>query len=915
MPSAAPSDAAARRTLFLLFLLSGGCGLVYQVLWVRRLTLIFGATTYAMATVLAVFMGGLALGSALARTRADRVPSPLKAYARLEVGVAVSALAVLPALTAAERLVQAALSPEASPGTSLAVQFVVCFAILVVPTTCMGATLPILSRWVSGAFATRGRDLGRLYAVNTLGACLGTLFAGFLAVEFLGIRITNAGAAATNILVAWMAWRLAGRSAVAAPGEDDGPAVEPAGGPPIAVLLALGFGSGLFALGHEVAWTRLLGLVLLNTTYAFTAILATVIFGIGAGSLIGAWAADRTDRPDRVFGLTQIAVGLGAVGMARLLDVIVAQQTWLLDAHALPFARAQLVSLGVCVLLLLPSSLAMGAGYPLLAKAVTRGASVGRRVADLYSVNTVGGILGSVASGFVLLPTLGVFGGLTVLAGGNIALGIAAGWPGRGRALGGWAAGSVVAVGLFAAGSGGLDLETVYRARLPEGSTILAIEETATSTVMVADHSEPRVRRIWIQSCWVAGTGGTHKMLGHLSMLHGDGRDRAVGIAFGTGQSFGSALAHGLKRLDCVDLDRGMVELGGEWFKAWNHDLLAQPGTHVYVQDGRSFLGRSRGVYDAVLMEPLQPWYAGAVNLYTREFYEAAHAALKPRGTLTQWLPLDDVTPGMMRSVVGTFADVFPRTWLYLDNFDLWLVGSKDDAPVDLAGWDRAFAAPGVGDELESIDYGDVASILSTVVVGPEDMQAFVGDALRLTDDRPFMEFEAPRTMQGRHFPANVDALLSATRDPLGSFRDAPAAPLPAVVRSGEVAAGLARANVAVDAGRSGGAVALLAPLVERAPGVARLLASYREATAHHATALVAGGRPDAAAVAYRAHLERDPAFAGGRLNLAIVLAGMGDMPGARAHIASVIEDPELADRARAVLQALPPLFEESLTP
>ncbi len=501
---------------------------------------------------------------------------------------------------------------------------------------------------------------------------------------------------------------------------------------------------------------------------------------------------------------------------------------------------------------------------------------MGREVGRLYIWNTLAGVLGSLAAGFALLPMIGVLGAVQALAAGNLVLGAWVARPRAGQTEGrrAWAVAVVAAVLLSAGSAGRVHLEDLYQARLPPGSKILHLEEGVTSTVMVADHSDPPVRRIWIQSVWVAGTGGSHRMLGHLSMLHSAAQDRAVGIAFGTGQSFASAMRHGLKRLDCVDLNRAMVEAGARWFADWNDRLLERDGVHVTIDDGRNFLARAEPVYDAVMMEPLQPWSAGAVNLYTQEFYERAAARLKPGGTITQWMPIDDIPPELTRSVVGTLASVFPETWVYLDNFDLWIVGRAGGAPQDIATWRRRMEEPEVQAELAAIQYGDADSILATLVVGPADVASYVGDAPLITDDHPFLEFVAPRTARGRWFAPNVDALLSACHNPLEGFTEPPDAPLAAGLRGCGLASLLARVNVAHDEGRYRAARDLALEAFLSAPMVARAAVFYRGETDFLARRLLQKGDRAGAIDVYRQHLASGDDFAGIRRNLHLLEDG-----------------------------------------
>jgi len=897
------------RGLLAIFFLSGAAGLVYQVLWVRQLSLVVGVTTFAMAAVVATFMGGLALGSALSGRLADRVRSPLTIYGLLELAVAGSALLVPLMLRAAGALHHAWLPNDAPWTLTVGVELLIAAAVLLVPTTCMGATLPLLSRHVARSVETRGRDLGRLYSVNTLGAFVGTVLAGFLAIELLGIAWTTRVAAGLNLAAAAVALFL-GRQRAPTPAPLQGrPAPSTDGGWSSRGILALAAASGFLALGYEVAWTRLMGLVLLTTTYTYTTILATVIGGIGIGSWIGARVTDRVRSPEGWFGLLQLGIGATALLVFPLLTLALRAPGEVLTTQSLPFGRGQGLGILICAAVMAPPAILMGCGYPALARAATRAAGeVGLRISRLYAVNTLGAIAGAVVVGFLLLPVAGVLTTLHLLVLGSLVLGAVAAWPRPGSSV---AHRRAMAVCLAAAAVVGLlgarhaSVRDLYEARLPAGSKILHLSEGLTSTVMVADHAVPPVRRIWIQSCWVAGTGGTQKMLGHLSMLHAVPTPAVIGIAFGTGQSFGSATLYAPRELTCVDLDRGVVEAGGRWFSEHNHDLLRQPQVRVRIQDGRRYLAGVQQPVDAILIEPLQPWSAGAVNLYTTEFYETARSALADGGVVTQWLPLDDIPASMSRSVVRTFTDVFPGTYLYLDNYDLWIVGVQGEGRPDLTRWQARLADPAIHQELDAIGYPDLHSVLATLVAGPEQAAAFGGDAPPLTDDRPFMEFQAPRSMVGgEHLEDNLTALAGICQDPLSTFETS-AGPLPEALRSGATARSLAEGLVAQQQGRDGDADALYADALRAAPTVGRLRWMYRRATQRHASALDAAGQRTRAKQVYLDHLELDPDFAGGWLNLGLLYAMDGQPEEAVAALGRARNDAETRERAEAALELL----------
>jgi len=902
---ASPSAAPPRGLILAIFAASGACALIYQVLWIRLLNLVFGATSFAMALVLAAFMSGLGLGSLVAGRWADGLARPIRAYALLELAIAgVGALipSIMPWL---DRLQSALLAPDASLPTVLAVQGVSCFLLLLIPTTAMGATLPILSAWIARNPRTQGRDLGALYAINTLGAFAGTVFTGFFAIEAFGIPTTNWLAVGLNVIIA--AWALRLGAAPVEPKEPLAPGGAPADAGP---LLAFAVAAGALGLAHEVVWTRLIGMVVWTTTYTYTTVLATVIGGIGLGSLLAARGTDASPDPVRRFGRLQLGIGVTAMGIFPVLAFVIERAPWALQAPGGSFAAGQAISVLLCMAVTAVPSLLMGATWPALARAAVRGRDdVGREVGRLYVSNTFGAVAGSFAAGFVLLPMLGSLSSVMLLAMGNLVLGAAAAFPGRGapsRERTRYLVTVAAALLLIASTAGRVDIEDLYAAQLPPGSQILSVEEGVTSTVMVADHNvDPPVRRLWIQSAWVAGSGGGHVMIGHLGALHAANTTSALGIAFGTGQSFAAGLRHGFERLHCVDLNDAVVAAGATWFADYNDRLLEHDQVSVFIQDGRSFLSRTDERYDLIMMEPLQPWSAGAVNLYTKEFYELAALRLEPGGVVTQWMPIHDAPPDIIRSVIGTIAAVLPDTRVYLDYYDLVIVARAPGPPLQLEEWQRRISAPAVARDLAQIDYQDVGSVLSTLLLGPADLPAYVGDAPLLTDSRPFMEFVAPRTMYDNWYASNVEALAEHCEQPLVGFAEG-AQSLPAALTNGALAREFARYMIAMEQKERPRALEHARAAFKLAPTLQRPRGYFRTTTYLVARDLERDGQVDAAADVYRRHLADDPDFLGVWLNLALLEVRRGNADEAQALLEQVEGKPgALSEQIQAALTTL----------
>ncbi|MEM7449639.1 MAG: fused MFS/spermidine synthase [Myxococcota bacterium] len=874
------------------FFLSGFAALVYQVVWVRQLRSVLGATDFALAVVVGTFMAGLALGSAISGRRSDRLRHPVRVYAVLEVLILTSALFLIDPWIRIGARVHEILGSDAGPELRLGASALISALALLPTTTLMGATLPVLSRHVARTPARLGRDLGGLYAWNTLGAFCGVTFTGFWALETLGLKQSTFIAAGANLIAALLAL-LAGDKAETQ-GVKQTKAFQAQASQKM--LLLWSFAAGTLGIAHEVVWNRLLGIVVIGTVYAYSTLLATIIAGIGIGSLLGAHLVDRYKEPEQIFGLIQLGIGISALMVVPILSFGVGQ-TDLLSAHTHSFESGQSMLILGCVSAIALPSILMGATYPALARATVQrssGQSVGASVGQLYAYNTTGAVVGSLLAGFILIPILGAMWSLELLATANLVLGLTALWQRTAKRL--LVLISALGAALLFTSKAGVSVRDIYQARLPEGSTIVHLEEGRTATVMVADHSLPKVRRLWVQSVWVAGTGGSHRMLGHLPLLHVEKPRAAVGIGFGTGQSFATALMHGLRQLDSVDLNPSVLAAGTRFFGAFNGGILEKPETQIHIDDGRSFLARSRDAYDAVVMEPLQPWTVGTTSLYTREFYDLARKALKDRGAIAQWLPVSDIPTWVTRSVLATFAEVFPRTHVYLDGFDLVFVGTSDEAPLSLGRLEAGLDRPGIRGDLEALRFGDALSIASAIVLGPSDVQRFTGNASLLTDDRPFLEFVAPRTMHQDYFAQTLSAIRTACRQPMSAFER----PVPDSISNCAVSSLLVAGIIALHEADLSASYAAYRKAHLLLPHAQRPKALWRDS-------LIRMARHDPAAeTRYREHLRADPDFGPAWLNLGVVLAQQGNLESAKQAFQRAAEDPIVSERARAALARFP---------
>jgi spermidine synthase len=751
-----------RETILLVcFFLSGAAGLLYQVLWLRSLTFVFGHTLLAITMILAAFMAGLALGSLLFARLSARLRNLIGAYGFIEIAIGLTCAAV-PALLSAISAVYLRLHTPLglSPDQFSLIQLVLVFAVLVVPTTLMGGTLPVLAQ----AFVRDERlvrRVGLLYAVNTLGAVVGTALAGYVLLPALGIRRTTMLAVGINLAVGGLALLLARGW----PGLGGGTATSPPararrGAGRRLTLAALGV-SGAVSMLYEVAWTRSLTQVLGSSTYAFTAMLVTFLIGIALGSAAYAWLRGRAAATPAAFGVLQLAIGAAVALTLALFDRL--PELFLLGFASFESTSGiPLLQLAIAGAALVPSTLLIGATFPCAVAVVAQSGPPGRSVGHVYAVNTLGAIAGVVLTGFVLVPALGVhatikLGVLVNLIAAAALVATAPGvrrWAGLATAAGlavlAWSiplwdlrvmtAGTAIYARYYLA-SGGL-------AEQKEHQKVVFYREGRSSTVAVVERGSTRTLRVNGKTDASDGIDmQTQILLAHLPMLvHPDPR-RVMVLGLGAGVTAGSAATHAIERLDVVELEPAVVE-ASRFFTAVSHDPLANPRVHLTVADGRNFLLTTGERYDVIVSEPSNPWIAGVAALFSVEFFETARSRLRAGGIMAQWVPGYGLAPDDFAMIVRTFSAVFPSTsvW-YLGRHDFLLLGAARVRPLDIARLRARVEIPAVLDDLGRVGLGSGPEILGFIALGPTDA-ARLGTGARLNDDdRLPLEYSAPRSL------------------------------------------------------------------------------------------------------------------------------------------------------------------------
>ena len=744
--------------LWICFVISGAAALALEVLWMRSAGLLLGQTAATTGSVLACYFAGLGLGAAAARGL--RRPA-VRTYGLLELGAAGGALwslIVFHKLAAASAETWlTVLGPAGSIGA---------IAVTVFPSTlCLGATLPVVGQALIGTGLV-GRRGALLYALNTLGGVLGIAVAGFGLPALVGVTASYVAIAATSAVVGIGAL-VVGRSGKVAP------SLLAEGGretnlPPYASrtrLRIVAAGAGALALALEVLWTRLFAQVLHNSVYSFSAIALVFLLAIACGAVAASLLSRRGD-PATVATIALVVAGLATTAGAWVFV------HWT-DGLAYVGMRSSLTEYLVRIVVLAaatagPAALASGVVLPSLWDAWGAHAGAARPLGDLAAANTAGGIVGALAAGFAAVPLLGVRATLLIAAVGYIVLAdVIAPARSRLRPL-------AYAALLLVVVTNPMRMPIVHLR--PETETMRAEAEGASGIVTVVESDGDLQLRL--DNYYVLGGSAAavnERRLGLVPLLLHPAPQRVAFIGLATGITASAAPALGVHETTVAELVPEVATMAGTYFASWNAGLLQRHDVHLVLDDGRRFLAASGQRFDVVVSDLFIPWHAGAGNLYSREMYEMVARRLAPGGLFCQWLPLYQLTRGDFDMIVRTFLEVFPGASLWRADFYpnrpvVGLVGQLDARSVDLAR---------VGERLEDLPAWSRDSLLAAprglamLSVGPLAPAADLFRTAPLnTDDRPLLEFSAPRLTR-------IDAAGDKdwfTGEPLAAFYDTVAA-------------------------------------------------------------------------------------------------------------------------------------------
>jgi spermidine synthase len=792
--------------LYLLFFLSGAAALAYQVVWVRSLQLIFGGSHFAVTAVLSVFMAGLALGSHVLGKRVDTLRRPLLLYGILEIGIAFFALLFLLLMKLYPYLyVPIARMAEENTLFLSFLRAIFAVAAMIVPTTLMGGTLPILTKFASENSREAGEHVSFLYGFNTLGAVAGTLLAGFVLLPRFSVIGTSAIAIITNISIGLASISLAQKQVfskvegVGTPSDCQRPlggnnrdnrpreSVIPSGSVEL-ILWGIGI-SGFCALGYEVLWTRVLSMVVGASVYSFTVMLVSFLTGIALGSkafglfIRGFPGACRTSgRAVWFFGTVQVLIGLTALVVTYFIRDLPSHairiQNYLLGTGISEFEVRQGANFMIAFSHMFVPALFMGVAFPLAGKIRADGRrSAGEAIGEVSVYNTIGAILGAAFSGFVLIYLFGIERSLQFLSLINVGAGILIATSAWKRPVLTWgvAGGTLAIIAALALlpqfwRMWDPKYFAIYRNNTREAfNTAFNMKDAMENTDVLyyAEGVQATVSAIKVKGGFQAFiTNGRIEAsnqkpelqcqytLGHLPMLLNKNPKKVFVLGTGSGMTLGATSVHPeVEEIVLAEIEPKVLGVA-RTFSKYNHGVLDNPKLRAVFNDGRNYLMTTKKKFDVITADPIHPWFSGAGYLYTAEYFRLASEHLNHGGVACQWLPIYELSVDDLKCVVKTFSENFRYTMLWLTRYDAELVGSNDPIVIDEQDLERRIAAPGVLDDLKSVDMGSAEDLLAYFVMGTRGMREFGEGGVLNTDDNLYLEFSAPMSMnvptQGR---------------------------------------------------------------------------------------------------------------------------------------------------------------------
>ena len=728
------------RLLFTAIFISGASALVYQLIWVRLLGLVFGVSSFAVATVVAVFLLGLGLGSYFFGRWSERASDPMRIYLFVELGIAATSLIaylVIETLPIYRYLYEYAYNNLGFYGLSVA-RLLLSMLVLLPPVFLIGGTMPLLVKYFLRDPENLGSSFSKIYYLNTLGACTGVLLTGFVFVRYFGVNGTLLIAVGGNLLVALMI-ALTRRSTVVAR-----PATSVQR--PYSYMLVFLFLTGFISLAYEMLWVRILSTYGLSTSQAFALILAGFLLGFSVGAWVVARKVDH--RRDLEAWFSAVSIITAFSGAVVLLLFRQFEALTILLADATPASQLTLGMALAFTVSFIPAVF-MGILFPLGVRIYAQDIDrIGAKAGNTFFSNTLGCVLGSLLTGFVLIPFVGMWNTTLILI--NLSLLIAVAFLLRARrpARAQWASLLVIAVianllvftdsKTFHAELKGRDLRTAA-----EGFDVIYYAEGLSGTVTAVERGN--YRGLFVDGQNVSGTDivllADSKMLAHVPLLLAEEPEVALTVGYGTGTTSGSMQMHDVD-VHAVEIEEKIIE-AAPLFDKVNNGSYADPDLDIVLDDARNYIATTNNEFSVIVTDVTNLKYKRNPYLYTREYFEIMRGALSPDGVAAAWLPVGGLSFNDLRTLIATFDSVFPHTtaW-YFTQFPthfIILVGTPERTLVDIS--ELRDEMVGVERDLRSLNVDNVYELASMLLLGERDIDSLVDGSPIHTDNRPILEY------------------------------------------------------------------------------------------------------------------------------------------------------------------------------
>jgi spermidine synthase len=763
----------AFKLIILIYFFSGLCSLIYEVAWVRLLKLSLGNTVYASSIGVSVFMGGLALGSLIMSKYADQVKRRLRLYALLEIFATLAAISfplLLKLMDGTYRHFYIRFNPSSQE--LLFIQIIVSALLLLIPAMIMGSTLPLIGRYVTASGDRIGRLVGKLYAINTLGASIGCFLAGFVLIKSVGVMGTIYIAACINFLISIGCWLLSRSYDFSYEKQEEinelpqNISIENKSSTSFSLLLiAAIFCSGLISIGYELIWMRSIVFLLGGPTYVFSAVLMIYLIG----NVIGAWIGSKLSRnlknPVSIFGISLSLLGtLGIfyinwfdIWQSKILSHIITATRNIWEISGI---RAMFFPIINSFFLFIIPAITMGIGFPLALQAWNNYQNkVGRTTGIVYGINTIGAVLGGLLVGFLFIPLLGVQHSI-------MTLGLIGIWFGcfilfifltNIKTI--WRFSFLILAICLTVASFLIPPDLFVRqfVTIAKQKTNLMVVKEGINTTVSVHQGETGELILATSGIKIAGDQPgfriTQKILGHLGVFLNNNTKQALSVGFGTGESSSCISKHNLKTIEVVEIAPEIVETSIKYFKHINLGEHLSENVHIIYMDAKNYLHLTDKKYDLIITDAINPkQIAENASLYTKEYFQSALERLNQGGILGCWLPVQEIPVSCINSILGTFKEVFPfvTIWMPLTvaggyHF-LYLAGSKDPQTYSPHYINSEFNKENVRESVAYLNFFNSHDVLSCYIGDQEGLTNYLENYQVNSDYNPFIEFNTDKT-------------------------------------------------------------------------------------------------------------------------------------------------------------------------